>query len=69
MQQEIPVAPLAELFRRTLREGGAALVTEAALLECFGLAAERISVTELWQELYRRLAPELPAEYRPACEA
>jgi len=67
-QQEIPVAPLAELFLRTLREGGAAPVTEAALLDCFGLATERISVAELWQELYRRLAPEVPAEYRPACE-
>ncbi|PLX97484.1 MAG: glutamate--cysteine ligase [Desulfuromonas sp.] len=65
--QRLPVAPLAALFRAALRDGGATLVTDAALLECFGLAAERISAAELWQELYLQLEEEIPEEYRSAC--
>lgn len=69
LQQEIPVAPLAELFQETLKSGGAAVATDTQYLKCFGLTAGRISVVELWQELYARLQQEIPTPCRPACAA
>ncbi len=64
-QQTIPVAPLAELFRRTLQGGGDDLVNEPDYLACFGVLEQRIGVTELWLRLYEQLEPDIPAEYRP----
>jgi gamma-glutamyl:cysteine ligase YbdK (ATP-grasp superfamily) len=66
--QEIPVAPLAELFRRTLRGGGEELVDEPAYLACFGVFEQRISVAALWQRLYEQLEVEIPAEYHAPLE-
>jgi len=63
-QQEVPVEPLAELFRRTLQGGGGDLVDEPAYLACFGVADERTSVADLWRRLYEQLETDVPAEYR-----
>ena len=67
-QQEIAVAPLAELFRRTLRGGGDELVEETAYLAGFGVLERRISVADLWRRLYEQLEDEIPAEYRAPLE-
>jgi len=67
-QQAVPVAPLAELFRRTLQGGGAELVDEPGYLACFGVQDARTSVEELWRRLYDQLHGELPAEARSPLE-
>ena len=66
--QEIPVAPLAELFRRTLQGGGADLVNIPAYLACFGVLDPLISVADLWRRIYEQLENEIPMEHRSPLE-
>ncbi|MGW8313638.1 MAG: carboxylate-amine ligase [Desulfuromonadales bacterium] len=67
-QREIPVGPLAELFRRTLQGGGADMVHEPEYLACFGVLDERISVADLWRSIYGQLENEIDEEYRSPLE-
>jgi carboxylate-amine ligase len=67
-QREVPVDPLAELFRRTLQGGGADMVNDPAYLACFGVLDERISVAGLWHRIYEQLEYEIPEEYRSPLE-
>jgi len=66
--REIPVAPLAELFRRTLRGGPAEPIVHSAYLACFGVLEQPTSVAGLWRRLYEQLEPAIPAEYRAPLE-
>jgi gamma-glutamyl:cysteine ligase YbdK (ATP-grasp superfamily) len=63
-QRETPVAPLAELFCRTLQGGGADMVNDPAYLACFGVYDERISVADLWRRIYEQIEPEVALEHR-----
>ncbi|WP_020677696.1 carboxylate-amine ligase [Geopsychrobacter electrodiphilus] len=67
-QQEIAVAPLAELFKRTLQGGGDDLIDVPDYLSCFGVLEERISVADLWRRIYEQLESDIPMEYRAALE-
>jgi len=67
-QQAVPVAPLAELFRRTLQGGGAELIDEPGYLACFGVQDARTSVGALWRRLYDQLHGELPEEVHSPLE-
>ncbi len=61
--QAIAVEPLAAIFQRSLREGGACSVSDRAFLDCLGVPEASVSLDQLWQTLYLALQSEIPAEY------
>jgi gamma-glutamyl:cysteine ligase YbdK (ATP-grasp superfamily) len=65
--RKIEVAPLAQLFQRTLRQGDE-LIEAPDYLDCFGVADARISVVDLWQRLYAQLKSDIPLEVRAPLE-
>ena len=67
-QQNITVEPLAALFRRTLRSGGADMVNDPAYLASFGVLDQRISVADLWRHIYAQLEHEIAMEHRSPLE-
>jgi glutamate---cysteine ligase / carboxylate-amine ligase len=67
--QQIPVAPLAELFRRTLQGGPAELIEDPAYLACFGVLTQPTRVAGLWRRLYEQLEPAIPVEYHAPLES
>lgn len=65
--QKIEVAPLAQLFQRTLSQGDE-LVEDPDYLDCFGVRDRRISVVDLWQRLYEQLKSDIPPDSRAPLE-
>lgn len=65
--QKIEVAPLAQLFQHTLREGNQ-LLEDFEYLDCFGVRDARISVVDLWKRLYDQLKSDIPPDYRAPLE-
>jgi len=59
-QQAWPVAPLAGILGRTMREAEAATIEDARYLATFGLAGP-CTAGDVWRHLAREVLPEVPA--------
>ncbi|MEZ4484633.1 MAG: glutamate-cysteine ligase family protein [Syntrophotaleaceae bacterium] len=65
--QKIEVAPLAQLFQRTLRDRDV-LIEDSEYLDCFGVRDAQTSVVDLWKRLYEQLESDIPPDYRAPLE-
>lgn len=67
-QRRLPVAPLAEVFRASLREGERTLVADRGYLDVLGVSGERASLCDVWHSLLDRCRPPLDAPGQAALE-
>jgi glutamate---cysteine ligase / carboxylate-amine ligase len=67
-QARLPVAPLADVFRRSLKLAEETPIEDADYLGVLGLPGARASVREVWQSLLERRPPPLDAAGRAALD-
>jgi gamma-glutamyl:cysteine ligase YbdK (ATP-grasp superfamily) len=65
-QARLAVAPLADVFRRTLTSAERTLIDDREYLEVLGMTGDRASVLEVWESLLERHAPALGAPAQAA---